>query len=505
MQTIIHENVMKGTTAMKKHIYAISSILIAAAIFTGCGGDTSADTTRETEITETKTAETTGYTSSIEATDFGGETITFLTYNNTDVRNSTMDIAAEEQNGDVLNYAIFTRNTLVEEKFNVDLVHSEQKNTASVLTSSVLSGDGAYDVSLLQSQTNFQIGLQGILLNMNEMPHIDLNKAWWNSQVAADMEILGVNYFYISDMNLDTWMQSYVVYFNKKLAADYEVENLYNTVRNGKWTIEKLDEITRTIYSDLNGNTEYDENDLYGLSSCSICIDCFWASSGITFVGKNDKGELELTIGDDFYDIYDQISELLQAPEMLYTDRPDYKRNRAIYDRGAFKEDRALFFIEGLCIAESDLRDMQTDFGIIPMPKHSEEQDTYITYSHSVHNSSISLPITLTEDRMDMVCMVLEDIAYYSMEHVRPAYYEKVLSGKIARDDDSIDMLEIITQNISYDLGFVVLNNDLLNMNGLRQAVSNATPAASYIASKEAASNAALDKAMEAIRANKGM
>jgi len=127
-------------------------------------------------------------------------------------------------------------------------------------------------------------------------------------------------------------------------------------VRDGKWTIAKLDEITRTVYTDLNGNTEYDENDLYGLSSCSICIDCFWASSGITFVGKNDAGELELTIGDGFYDAYEQISELLQAPEMLYTDRPQYTSKRDTYDRDAFKEDRALFFIEGLCIAEADLR-----------------------------------------------------------------------------------------------------------------------------------------------------
>ncbi|MBE6611920.1 MAG: hypothetical protein E7632_05465 [Ruminococcaceae bacterium] len=489
---------------MKKRIYALASILTIAAILAGCGGGTSADTTGAADTTETTAPESTGYASSIEAKDFGGETITFLTYKNEEVRNSTMDLAADEQNGDVLNDAIFTRNMLVEEKFNVDLVHSEQKDAPTALKNAVLSGDGTYDVSLIQSLTNFQLGLKGNLHNMNDMAHIDLEKPWWNSKVAADTEIFGVNYFYISDMNLDTWMQSYVVYFNKQLADEYKVENLYDTVRDGKWTIAKLDEITRTVYTDLNGNTEYDENDLYGLSSCSICIDCFWASSGITFVGKNDAGELELTIGDGFYDAYEQISELLQAPEMLYTDRPQYTSKRDTYDRDAFKEDRALFFIEGLCIAEADLREMQTDFGILPMPKYSEEQDTYITYSHSYHNSSISLPITLTGDRLDMVCMILEDMAYFSMEHVRPAYYDKVLSGKIARDDDSVDMLEIITQNVSYDLGFLVLGDNLLNMSGLRKAVSNASPAASYIASKETASNAALKKAMESVLDNKG-
>lgn len=254
---------------MKKRICTIALIISISTILTGCGGDSTVDSPAS-DAEGTTIAEVTGYASTVEAKDFGGETITFLTYKNTDVRASLLDIKADEQNGDVLNDAIFNRNQIIEEKFNVELAYEGDKecwDAANTLSTSVLSGDGVYDVSLLTSSNNFNAGINGLLLNMNELSSISLDKPWWNSQVAKDTEILGVNYFYMSDMNLDTWMQSYVVYFNKKLADEYQVGNLYDTVRDGTWTISRLDEITRRVYNDLNGNTLYDENDRYGLSS----------------------------------------------------------------------------------------------------------------------------------------------------------------------------------------------------------------------------------------------
>lgn len=334
---------------------------------------------------------------------------------------------------------------------------------------------------------------------MNTVPHITLDNPWWNGRMAEDTSVMGVNYFYIGDMNLDTWTQSYVTYFSKTVAENYDIENLYDVVRRGEWTFEKLDELTRTVYRDVNGNGEYDENDLYGLAACSVCIDCFWASSGINMVVKDADGVPSYSFDDQFYDMYDRIVKLLQAPEMLYTDRPQYTANRAVYDRGAFMEDRALFFIEGLCVAGNLLRSMETDYGILPLPKYDKTQESYRTYSHTTHNSTVSLPTT-SADKVDMLGMILEDMAFYSMELVRPAYYENMLSAKLARDEESIEMLEIITRNVSYDLMFV-LNYSFANQQ-LRGAVSNAEAAASFIAKQQSKLNESIEKQTTSIREN---
>ena len=99
--------------------------------------------------------------------------------------------------------------------------------------------------------------------------------------------------------------------------------------------------------------------------------------------------------------------------------------------------------------------------------------------------------------------MILEDMSFYSMELVRPAYFEKTLSGKIARDEDSIEMLEIITQSVAYDPAFLLLHNGILHWrNGLRRAITQGTPAASFVASQIESNNKTLQDAYTAIRNN---
>ncbi len=478
------------------------SLALTMLTVTACGGGSAAvETTTAAPDTTTAPAETT--VPELEAVDYGGEEIVFLTYKNSDYQNSYMDIRAEEINGDYINDAVFNRNKLLEEKYNIAISSNGETNGGyAVGKNSVLSGDGAFDIFLLSAQSAHGGALDGILLDMNTLDHIDVTKPWWNSRIAEQTSILGSNYYYVGDMNLDTWTQSYVTYFNKKLAEEYKVGDLYETVRAGKWIFDELDRLTRTVYQDLNGNGEYDENDLYGLAACSVCIDCFWASSGVSFIGKKDGDELELTLGEKFYDMYDKMVALLEAPEMLYTDRPQYTSKRDTYDRGAFIEDRALFFIEGLCVAENKLREMESDYGIIPIPKYSEEQENYSVYSHLSHNSTISVPITGSKDA-DMLARIIEDMARFSAETVRPAYYEKMLNGKLARAEEDVEMLEIITSNTTYELGFLVLSDFLHWQNGLRNAVSTSSPAASYVESKKTVNEEAINKVMESIRANK--
>ncbi|MBQ8400637.1 MAG: hypothetical protein IJX14_01790 [Clostridia bacterium] len=466
----------------------IASVLLAGLLpsLFSCGGDVpETETAMETEAAAIETETEAAYTSSIEQQDFGGEEIRFYTYSNSHYQNSLMDIAAEELTGEVLNDAVFERNNLLHEKFNIVLTWQDldgRSKLDTALRTAVTSGDReACDIVNNSTESNILAGIDGYLLPAGEFPYIYPEKPWWNRKIMEDTSILGQNYFLVGDMNLDTWTQSYVVYFSKDMAEDYQIENLYDIVREGGWTIDKLDEITRRIYVDTNGNSEYDENDTYGFSACSVCVDCFWVSGAISFVEKDSEDALSIAISDAYYEMYEKISTLLAAPEMLYTDRPQYTAKRDTYDRGAFIENRALFFLEGLCVGDDRLREMEYPFGILPVPKFNEIQETYCTYSHYGHNSSIALPLT-SGDQVDMLCMILEDMAFYSMDTVRPAYYDKMLEGRLAASEDDRDMLEIITTNISYNIANLLFSGDMWS---LRNAVSAGDPPASFMASKE--------------------
>jgi len=95
--------------------------------------------------------------------------------------------------------------------------------------------------------------------------------------------------------------------------------------------------------------------------------------------------------------------------------------------------------------------------------------------------------------------MILEDMAFYSMDTVRPAYYDKMLEGRLAASEDDREMLEIVTTNISYNLANLLFSGDMWN---LRNAVSKGDPAASFMASKEQSWTTKMETIKESISDN---
>ena len=97
----------------------------------------------------------------------------------------------------------------------------------------------------------------------------------------------------------------------------------------------------------------------------------------------------------------------------------------------------------------TNLRDMDTDFGIIPYPKWDEAQKDYCS---RVEGGDFPI-VPVTNKKLEMTGVLLEAMCAESAKHVIPAYYDKMLKGKVARDEESAEMLDIIFRNRIYDLG----------------------------------------------------
>ena len=53
----------------------------------------------------------------------------------------------------------------------------------------------------------------------------------------------------------------FCMFVNKAMLADHGFDDMYHTVREGKWTIDKLIEMTATVSGDLNGDGKMDSAD----------------------------------------------------------------------------------------------------------------------------------------------------------------------------------------------------------------------------------------------------
>ena len=122
----------------------------------------------------------------------------------------------------------------------------------------------------------------------------------------------------------------------------------------------------------------------------------------------------------------------------------------------AFKSGQSLFWIE--CVyGQFKLRDMESDYGMVPIPVWNAG-DPYIANIHTGFTSVCAVPSQFSEERLNFVGSVLEDMAYYSMKFVIPEYYEKLILLKGSRDEETFEMLGIIYQTIIVDLALVLTN-----------------------------------------------
>ena len=143
------------------------------------------------------------------------------------------------------------------------------------------------------------------------------------------------------------------------------------------------------------------------------------------------------------------------------------------------------------------MRGMETDFGIIPYPKYDENQSEYYNLISTILVPGVSVPVTNAEP--EKAGLILEAMAYYSVDTLTAAYYDNALHTRYVRDEESGDMLDIIFSTRVYDLGFIS------NVGGLGQLIGNMfrakkTNFASEYESMSSAAETALEKLTESFR-----
>lgn len=103
-------------------------------------------------------------------------------------------------------------------------------------------------------------------------------------------------------------------------------------------------------------------------------------------------------------------------------------------DIKAMTEDRAFFNVVTLDAVE-DLRAIESDFGILPMPKYNAQQDSYKSHVQQNYSSAMSIPNVVTD--YELIGKVLEEMVYQSMLTVKPTNIDIPLGSKYIRDPES--------------------------------------------------------------------
>lgn len=478
-------------------------LLIASALLLAACGSAGSETASETVTTEVPQvgeteAETEpdpafdGYTEP-EAVDYNGSAFVFW-YNGNDFE-PNQDVAAEGENGDVLNDAVFRRNQIAAEKYNISIESAYKgENLASFIKNTVLAGDHAADAFLDLPTHIMTSGMSGYLYNLAELPNLQLDRKWWDSVIMQGTSVGGVAYIAVSSMNIHAYGATPVVVFNKKIVQDMDLDNFYDVMDAGDWTIPYMISVAKTVIQDVDGNGEYDLNDRYGLIANNFSVDCLIGGSGYKLASVSEDGVLTSNlVNETFYDIYDNIRRLTLLENGAYLSDRYLGDHFDTEIEKVFEENRALFWITNLKGVQRR-RNMTGDFGVLPMPKATESQDKYYAHPQLGVGDSIGVPSDCPDP--DKTGRILEDLARESYKTVIPAFYEATLIGKSMRDEESARTLDVLFDNYHYDIGCLTGF-----VNQFRTPVTkNDEDIVSWLESKEKTFIKSLDKLTEGFR-----
>jgi hypothetical protein len=362
------------------------------------------------------------------------------------------DTGKEEENGDPINDAIYKRNALVEEGLNISIKEILVSGPESRAKKAILANTDDYDVVFTDSSQAGIIASQGLYLNLYDVPGLNLEKNYWNQNSHKSAELMGKLYFTTSDANIITNDAIWVLYFNKKLQQELGLGNPYQLVREGKWTVDAFYDMARDGAKDLDGDGKFTVSDRWGISTHGLAFLAFFECQDQKLVKLNENGEPYLVTPDEkFVTAFTKAHELMDKQGGMFLDaQGSYPGQTADLNHAkkTFMADMSLFCAEVLAHARV-FREMTADFGVLPHPKYDEKQSEYFTFMIDTV-PAFGIPITVADQ--ERTGIFIDAFTAISNETIIPAYYKISLEGKFTRDEDSIEMLDIIRDGRIYDL-----------------------------------------------------
>ena len=428
---------------MKK---TLALLLLAAMLLSAVScGKTEKESETDTQADTTQTAETKPErVHNVPELDFGGADF-LVAY--TDWQGYQHYFFADEETGDGMNDAIWTRKVRVEEALAVNIGQDncgEITEVSAKVRRTVSAGEDAYQLALLHCIYGVPEMLMdgGYLYDFNDLPYVETKADWWNQRMMEELSVHGHNYFGISDYMIPC---PYAVFFNRDMIQQKKMDNPYSLVYDGTWTLDKMLSIAESAILDVNGDGVMDENDVWGLSaneSSKYVALQYGADQFLT--GRDASGNVTLVQNTEkMLSIVEMLQRYVSKSGSIYTPKgSDY-----IYVDPLFMDGRMLFLLLPISRATA-FRESESPIGILPYPKYDAAQKDYVSLDWG---GLMGVPKSITN--ADMVGAVAELLAFESAETVIPAYYDVLLAGKIARDEDTVAMLDILFDTIVYDVG----------------------------------------------------
>ena len=372
------------------------------------------------------------------------------------------EVAVPELNSEPVNDAMFNRNIVVGDRLNVNIVSApiedpDQFKPITEIERVVKAGSSDYDLVAGACYVTIASAARGTFYDLTQLEYLDLSQGYWMQDYNDVISYGDKQHTATGMIALSTYRFAFVTLFNKALFDDRGVDYLYDAVDNNTWTLDYQATLAEEFYRDLNGNGKKDEEDMYGLVSCpGLSVDAYWSSCNIPLIQKDADGAYEWVL--DTARLADAVDKILYlfydcGGTYLYKEVANNTEQDEI--REMFSDGHsAMATLRLVAVEQSDVRNMEQAYGIVPMPKYDSAQAEYGTLMHDQF-TVFCIPVSAEKSKLELIGAVMEVMASESLRLVKPAYYEIALKRKYMSDPIAWDMLDLTFARVIVDAGVV--------------------------------------------------
>lgn len=445
---------ISGVTALMLILASLSVLASCSPAADNTPG--AADTAAAADV-DTTTAEPaeTELRDNLPERDFNGREMVFAVY-----QDNIEDILVEAETGDVCNDAVFRRNMLIEERFNVKIVASTPSasmyNWYDDIVKLVLAGDDTFHVGGHYAYMLYKAVNNRIYQDWHQCDYIDFDASWWCKEINDSSTINGKLYGIVGNLGMSLLQYTVAFYYNVRMAENYGhlPADFYEMVRNSTWTFDVFSKMVSEMYIDVNGDSIRNNGDIFGWTMITSSIYDIWQNAfNLPFTGRDKDGKITLNYMTekrqaalermvDFYSNNPGVFKYTEKPiqtDWLWTEGAFFAAGLQVFNAGPVMAPYKIF------------REMEDPYGILPLPKWDEAQEGYYTYLNDRH-TVWGIPITTTE--YEFIGIITEALACESLKSVYPAFFDVALKSKYSEDADTAEMIDIVMAGRQFDVAF---------------------------------------------------
>lgn len=418
----------------KKHLSFLLALLMLAGTMASCGSEGSASKGNDADSDASSVTTAAPYSDYTFKKDWAGETFNVLSYEGN-------NITTDGEDGEVYNDAKYKCITTLEDKMGITVNETEMSRDAykSTVINSIAAGEYVYDMMYVYMSDIYLFSDGGYLNNLLELDNLSLDKDWWLHEYNDLCKVNNTLYSAEGYGNMSIVNSTNILLYNEDLADTVKLDTPYKLVKDGDWTLDKFAEYLK-VGANLNkGSDVPDSGNVWNLDQPGNGAMCqaLLLSFNERFLESKD-GKIVITFGSEhFYNACDKIAGLM-------TEIAPYSFSKEKYGICTVFNTNQALFAYGEIGNTDPLREVDFSFGVLPYPKYDESQDRYYCRK-SWPSCSVTIPITVKDPERSAA--FADALNYLSYEIIWPVYRGLVLEQKNLRNEESIEMLDIILKS----------------------------------------------------------